>query len=65
MAIAEQFAGLQMDKLIGAPLTAAADASVQLANSTADFINKVGFDGNGNLRTVPFGYQRRTMPRMT
>lgn len=61
MAIAEQFAGLQMDKLIGAPLTAAADASVQLANSTADFINKVGFDGNGNLRTVAFGYQRRSV----
>lgn len=61
MPIAEQFAGLQMDKLIGAPLTAAADASVQLANSTADFINKVGFDGNGNLRTVAFGYQSRSV----
>lgn len=60
MAVAEQFAGLQMDKLIGAPLTAAADASIQLANSTADFINKVGFDGNGSLRTVAFGYQRRS-----
>lgn len=60
MPIAEQFAGLEMDKLIGAPLTAAADASIQLANSTADFINKVGFDGNGNLRTVAFGYQHRS-----
>ncbi len=31
MAIAEQFAGLEMDKLIGAPLAAAADASLNLA----------------------------------
>lgn len=61
MAIAEQFAGLEMDKLIGAPLTAAADASIQLANSTAEFINRVGFDGSGNLRTVAFGYERRSI----
>lgn len=60
MAIAEQFAGLQMDQLIGAPLRAAADASVQLAQSTADFINQVGFDNQGNLHTVAFGYERRS-----
>lgn len=58
MAIAEQFTGLQMDQLIGAPLRAAADASLQLADSTADFIRKVGFDGAGKIRTVTFGYQR-------
>lgn len=61
MAIAEQFAGLQMDKLIGAPLRAAADASTQLANSTAEFINRVGFDADGKLRTVAFGYQKRSV----
>jgi predicted nucleic acid-binding Zn-ribbon protein len=60
MAIAEQFAGLQMDKLIGAPLCAAADASTQLANSTADFINRVGFDKDGKVRTVAFGYEKRS-----
>jgi len=60
MAIAEQFAGLDMGQLIGGPLSAAADASVLLANSTADFINKVGFD-NGKLRTVAFGYQKRSV----
>lgn len=60
MAIAEQFAGLQMDQLIGAPLRAAADASTQLANSTADFINRVGFDKDGKVRTVAFGYQKRS-----
>ena len=61
MAIAEQFAGLQMDQLIGGPLSAAADASIQLANSTAAFINQVGFERNGKVRTVAFSYQRRSM----
>ncbi|MDE6387010.1 MAG: DUF2589 domain-containing protein [Lachnospiraceae bacterium] len=60
MAIAEQFAGLQMDQLIGGPLSAAADASTLLANSTADFINRVGFDAGGKVRNVAFGYQKRT-----
>lgn len=61
MAIAEQFAGLNMDQLIGAPLRAAADASTQLANSTAEFINQVGFDKEGKVRTVAFGYQSRSV----
>lgn len=60
MRIAEQFAGLQMDQLIGGPLRAAADANAHLANSTADFINKIGFDNKGNVRNVMFGYQKRT-----
>lgn len=49
-----------MDQLIGAPLSAAADASTQLANSTADFINRVGFDDQGNVRNAAFGYQKYT-----
>ena len=61
MAIGEQFAGLPMDQLIGSPLTAAADASIRLANSTADFINKVGFDANGSVRNVAFKYVKRSM----
>ncbi|MCI8483105.1 MAG: DUF2589 domain-containing protein [Lachnospiraceae bacterium] len=60
MSIAEQFAGLDMKSLIGGPLTAAADASILLARSTADFINDVGFDANGRVRTASFGYQRRS-----
>lgn len=60
MAIAEQFAGLSMDQLIGGPLSAAADASNQLACSTAEFINRVGFDAEGKVRTVAFGYQKRS-----
>lgn len=61
MAIAEQFAGLDMEQLIGGPLSAAANASTQLANSTADFINRVGFDKEGKVRTVAFAYQKRSM----
>lgn len=60
MAIAEQFAGLDMGQLIGGPLTAVANASTMLANSTADFINEVGFDQTGKLRTVAFAYQKRS-----
>lgn len=61
MAIAEQFAGLDMENLIGGPLSAAANASSQLANSTADFINRIGFDKEGKVRTVAFAYQKRSM----
>ena len=60
MAIGEQFAGLDMEQLIGGPLSAAANASTLLANSTADFIQKVGFDRKGKLQTVAFGYQKRS-----
>lgn len=60
MAIAEQFAGLRMDQLIGAPLRAAADAGTQLAHSTASFINEVGFDRDGKVRNVAFGFQRHS-----
>lgn len=60
MSVAEQFAGLDMKSLIGGPLTAAADASILLARSTADFINDVGFDANGKIRTAAFGYERRS-----
>lgn len=58
MGIGEQFAGLDMKNLIGGPLSAAADASIQLAQSTADFINKVGFDSEDKARTVQFNFQR-------
>lgn len=60
MSIGQQFQGLPMDQLIGSPLSAAADASIRLANSTADFINKVGFDAEGNVRNVAFRYEKRS-----
>lgn len=59
MAVADKFSGLDMKNLIGGPLSAAADASVQLAQSTADFINSVGFDESGKVRNMDFGYEKR------
>lgn len=58
MAVADKFSGLDMKNLIGGPLSAA-DASVQLAQSTADFINSVGFDESGKVRNMDFGYEKR------
>lgn len=59
MGIGEQFAGLDMKNLIGGPLTAAADASVQLAQSTANFINQVGFDAENKVRKVNFNFEQK------
>ena len=59
MAVVEQFAGLEMAQLIGAPLAAAADAGIQLADAAADFISRVGLDESGKVRTAAFQYQRR------
>ncbi len=60
MAIGDQFSGLDMQNLIGGPLRAAADASLQLADSTANFINKVGFDENGNTRKASFQFEKKS-----
>ncbi|OWQ83826.1 hypothetical protein CDN99_25510 [Roseateles aquatilis] len=61
--IAEQFKGLPMGELIGAPLTAACDAQIRLAQATANFIQTVGFlqDENGvptATRQVTFSFRR-------
>jgi hypothetical protein len=69
--VSDQFQGLPMESLIGGPLTAACNAQVMLANSTATYINTVGFDmpggdptkvadGNGfaRLRNVKFAFDR-------
>jgi hypothetical protein len=64
----DQFRGLPMGDLIGAPLTAACDAQVRLANATAEFIKVVGFlppaaeegdtGGVGGVRNVMFRFDR-------
>lgn len=68
--MAEQFQGLPMESLIGGPLTAAADAQILLARSTATFIQTVGFDpptvdpndskktNPGATRYVEFDFER-------
>ncbi len=65
----DQFKGLPMGDLIGGPLMAAADAQVRLANSTAQFIQQVGFkpgtktkpDADGNIVYDPATFDVRTV----
>lgn len=49
----DQFRGLPMGDLIGGPLMAACDAQVRLANSTANFIQTVGFVPQANATITP------------
>lgn len=61
--MADQFKGLPMESLIGGPLEAAVSANVRMAQSTADFINNVGFEQTkegkaGPTRMVDFDYER-------
>ena len=51
--LSDQFQGLPMGELIGGPLSAAADTQVQLAQSTADFINQVGFETETDETQTP------------
>ncbi|WP_224555590.1 DUF2589 domain-containing protein [Pectobacterium versatile] len=73
--IANQFNGLPMNALIGAPLQAACEAQVMMAKATVDFINEIGFittykDGNENIidkkevRNIKFEYQQN-IPQQT
>lgn len=56
----EQFSGLPMASLIGAPLKAACESQLMLAKATADFIASVGFkEDKVNLRTAQFGFKQR------
>ncbi len=57
---AEQFTGMDMGQLVSAPLVAACDAQMQLARSTAGFIQQVGVDEQGKTRTASFLYQQET-----
>jgi hypothetical protein len=65
--MSSQFQGLPMQDLIGGPLGAACTSQIQLANATADFIQKIGFlpekDAQGNVvpgktRTASFTFDR-------
>jgi len=65
VSMSSQFQGLPMGDLIGAPLSAACDGQIKLAQATADFIKVVGFlpdaegaDGVGDTRTASFKFKR-------
>ena len=55
--MSDQFEGLPMEGLIGGPLEAAAQAQINLARGTSDYINAVGFHGDGSIRNVDFKYE--------
>ena len=65
MSIKDEFAGLDMGSLLGGPLSAAADASSQLADSTAKFIDKVGFNEKRKKHTAVSSYQKHSVMKMT
>ena len=50
--IANQFSGLPISELIGGPLMAACQAQSQLAHSTSNFIQTIGFEGDDGNKTV-------------
>lgn len=58
------FPGLPLSELIGGPLVAAIEAQARMAQSTADFINMIGFvppatpDGVAQPRTASFAFTR-------
>jgi len=60
MGLGEEFKGLPMESLIGAPLTAACESNLKLARTTSEFIETVGFqkdkDGKETIRTAKFAY---------
>ncbi len=56
MSIADEYRGLPIDELIGAPLMAAAAAQGKLALTTAQFIQDVGMSNN-QVRNVDFNYK--------
>jgi len=62
--IANQFSGLDMGVLIGGPLTAACKAQTDLAMSTVNFIQQVGFyndNGISKTRVADFSFERTVM----
>lgn len=56
MSVADEYRGLPIDELIGAPLMAAAAAQGKLALTTTQFIEEVGMS-NGQVRNVNFQYE--------
>ncbi|WKE64077.1 DUF2589 domain-containing protein [Gallaecimonas kandeliae] len=54
----DQFQGLPMEQLIGAPLSAICDGQAMLAASMRDYIESVGLDENRRIRMLDFTFQR-------
>jgi hypothetical protein len=55
--VGEQFSGLPMEDLIGAPLAASCVAQYNLARTMVGFINEIGFK-DGKAATLDFNFDR-------
>lgn len=61
MSIRDEFTGLNVKDVIGGPLSAAANASSQLAKVAAEFIENVEFDKEGKRNTAFFSCQKHSV----
>lgn len=59
-ASAREISSIDFGGMIGKPLTAVVDAQAAAAMTTVDFIKKVGFDDDGNVREATFSYKKLT-----
>jgi hypothetical protein len=55
---AREISSIDFGGMIGKPLTAVVDAQAAAAMTTVDFINKIGFDDDGNVREATFSYKK-------
>ena len=53
-----QLGNIPFSTLIGGPLNAAVEAQAMAAKTSADFITKVAFDDEGNVKSVTFNYEK-------
>jgi len=56
--LVDQLNNIDFRMMIGGPLQAAIDAQVASSMATINFIKQVGFDENGEIRTVEFKYKK-------
>lgn len=52
---------LSLSDLLSGPLVAAIDASLHAQTESVRLLREIGYDRNGELRTVTFGYQSNTL----
>ncbi|WP_202320144.1 DUF2589 domain-containing protein [Archaeoglobus neptunius] len=59
--IPAELAALPIESLIGKPLEAAVKAQAYAAMTTARFVQEVGLDEDGNVRSVTFKFKRKEL----
>lgn len=56
--ITQKFAGIPMADLISGPLTAVAESQIKLAETSYNYMMKIGFEDSGKTRLVEFDLNR-------